>query len=142
MDKNTQAKNGFKTFVVTLSVSLVIFSAIYYFVTDYSSSVDIESFGKEVASTEVKGDTDVAEAMEEKETVFATINAADIEGNPRVLGGADTTETTESTVPDTGSETLIGTMLAMGAFGVAVYALFVGPRKMALTSFENSLTRD
>lgn len=140
MDKNTQAKNGFKTFVVTLSVSLVIFSAIYYFVTDYSSDVDIENYDDSIGAN-VKGDSD------SKETVFGTINAGDAnpvdtsKTAPRVLAEEDTIETTESTVPDTGSGTLVGTILGVGSLAAAGYAILVGPRNLAMAGFENKVLR-
>ena len=140
MDKNTQAKNGFKTFVVTLSVSLVIFSAIYYFVTDYSSNVDIENFDDSVSSN-VKDDN---KTVEEKETVFGTMNARDVDStykSPDVLAEHDTMETTESTVPDTGSGTLVGTILGVGSLAVAGYAILVGPRNLAMAGFENKILK-
>jgi hypothetical protein len=141
MDKSTQAKNGFKTFILTLSVSLVIFSAIYYFITDYSSNVDIESFDSSMGDSQgVMDESDKSEGM--GSSVFATINASDVDAAPRqVLGGADTGETTESTVPDTGSETLLGTMLGVGFFAAAVYVAFVGPRKLAIQNFESNMLK-
>jgi len=139
-----QAKNGFKTFVVTLSVSLLLFGALYYLITDFSSDIDIEdtSAGK---PTTVAYDPSTVKGTTTQNSVFKDITETPVKTKPAtVLAEADDTtttteETTESTVPDTGSETLIGTVLAMGFFSAAVYILVVGPRKFALAGFEKDM---
>ena len=42
MNSSNQSKNGFKTFLITVSLSLVVFSALYYVITDSRDNVDIE----------------------------------------------------------------------------------------------------
>jgi hypothetical protein len=140
---NDTAKNGFKTFVVTLSVSLLLFGALYYLITDFSSDVDIENTASKSGTfaydpiTTVKGSTT-------QNSVFGSIVEEPVKTQPAaVLAETDTitaTETTESTVPDTGSETLIGTMISIGFFSAAVYILVVGPRKFAMAGFEKDMT--
>jgi hypothetical protein len=147
-----QAKNGFKTFVVTLAISLVVFGGLYYLITGFSDEIDIEdtsaSMEADIAykKTGVQGRTT---------SVFQEISEKPVNAHPAaVLAGADeviTEESTESTttttatttstvVPGTGSETLIGTMLSISFFTLTAYTLFVGPRKFALKKFEEEIT--
>lgn len=146
--KQEQAKNGFKTFIITLSVSLVIFSSIYYLLGNFTDKVDIENFeiNEKVALNEsdVKGTT--SKVIDE--SPFGELNAT----APQVLAETDestasatTTETEESTssaVPETGSTTLIGTILSVGFFSIALAVILTGPRKAALSKFENSMLKD
>jgi hypothetical protein len=156
MNPETQAKNGFKTFIVTLSVSLVVFSALYYVVNDVSGNVDIEDYQaieKKAVAFEVEKEVKGAKT----ESAFGLLaNTTPLE-EPQVLAGTDdattttdtttatttttttatTDETVESTVPETGSATLMGTLVSVGLFSVALYFILVGPRKFALASFED-----
>jgi len=132
---NDQAKNGFKTFVATLAISLAVFGAAYYFLTDISGTADIE------AENQTKKE-DVVAYKTDTDNLFKTLNTTKVDTIPAVLSGADvveSTEATEATVPDTGSETMIGTILALGAFSAAVYFVIANPRKFALTGFEKEL---
>lgn len=165
MNYETQAQNGFKTFVITLGISLIAFSAIYYLVSDVSGNVDIESKTEkavvvqtpkqEVAGATVQSQpTPNAQLAAQPNTVpaptpavaqpsvFNEISQKPVNAKPMVtsvLGAA--TETTQSTVPNTGSETLIGTLLAGGFFSIALYLLMVGPRKLAIEGFENEMLK-
>ena len=137
MDTNAQAKSGFKTFVTTLGISLVVFSVAYYFLTSLSGGTpDAETF-------ESKKDTSLADSTSVEPSVFGVINTRPTPTvtQPAVLAGADTTETTESTIPATGSDTLAGTMIGVSALSVAAYMVFVGPRKIALKAFEKDATK-
>uniref|UniRef100_A0A7C4TP11 Uncharacterized protein n=1 Tax=candidate division WWE3 bacterium TaxID=2053526 RepID=A0A7C4TP11_UNCKA len=141
MDYETQAQNGFKTFIVTLVVSLIAFSAIYYLVADVSGNVDIESGGDQAMVQTPQ--QQVASSQDSKPaSVFEEISQKPVDSKASmvaVLGAAD--ESTESTVPNTGSETLVGTMLAGAFFSVALYFLLVGPRKLAIQGFENDVLK-
>lgn len=144
---NTQAKNGFKTFIITLSISLVIFSALYYVITDSSPEVNIEDDIVQVSSVEVVEE-------EEAPTVFSTIAmesgkssypVSETPSSPVVLSGADTTETTESTspVPDTGSsEITMGLLVSVVILTLGTYLIKLGPRNLALSSFENRVKKE
>lgn len=157
--KQEQAKNGFKTFIITLSVSLVIFSSVYYLLGNFTDKVDIEDFDvdNKVAVKENKVKGTPSENLDENP--FEKLNNT----SPQVLAGIDETEestgttttdtttatttdeteeSTESAVPETGSTTLIGSILSIGFFSLALFVILSGPRKTALSKFENSMLRD
>ncbi len=140
MYSDQQAKNGFRTFVVTLSVSLLLFGAFYYLITDFSTEIDIES--SSIGKTETvayKPQKVSVKGVADQNSVFGEISDTPIDIQPpAVLAGAE--ESTESTVPDTGSEQIIGMALTMSFFSIAVYILLVGPRKLALREFEKDMT--
>ena len=153
MYSEQQAKNGFKTFVVTLSVSLVLFGALYYLVTDYPEEIDIETAsvtkedevaynGDKTAEFAVKGISDKATSENsDEDTVFGKINQQAVNAQPSVvMAGAE--ESTESTVPDTGSEQVLGIAMSMVFFSGALYILLTGPRKFALSGFEKDMTKN
>ncbi|MBI2414301.1 hypothetical protein HYV31_00445 [candidate division WWE3 bacterium] len=152
MNYETQAQNGFKTFVITLSISLVAFSAIYYLISDVSGNVDIENSEKAVVvqtpKQEVAGTTSSQDmaggklALDTQPSVFSEISQKPVNAKTAVVGvlGA-ASESTQSSVPDTGSETLSGALLAGGFFAIALYLLMVGPRKLAIEGFENEILK-
>ncbi len=142
MSTEQQAKNGFKTFLVTLIVSLVLFGGIYYLLTGFSTDVDIEDSSSSMGTTKVIGKP----SNSTEDSVFNQIAQAPVGGRPgTVLSGTDqtqeTTGTTESTVPVTGSDTLLGVTMAVASFSAVAYLLFLNPRKLALNSFERDITR-
>ncbi len=49
MNNSNVAKNGFKTFILTLSVSLIVFSTIYYIVTSRGGSDKFEASTSQVS---------------------------------------------------------------------------------------------
>ena len=143
-----QAKGGFKTFVVTLSVSLLLFGALYYLITGFSQEIDIEDSSASVdggETTVVYNASDVDEKVMGASTqtsVFGEIAQAPVNAQPAtVLSSHDVTETTESTVPVTGSNTLLGITMAVASFSATAYVLLIGPRKLALSGFERDITR-
>lgn len=141
---NDQAQKGFKTFLLTLSVSLIIFSVLYYVITSTSNETDLS------ADVEAEVDTSVSmktENQPEAETVFGQLAAKQTETNRAVLAGAATAdateETTESTVPDSGIVGVTaGLIMSAVAFVVAVFVIAKDPRKLALSSFERSVLKD
>ena len=137
MNPETQAKSGFKTFITTLGISLVVFSAAYYFLTNLSAGIpDAETFQGKKSEELADSSTTTAQP-----TVFGVINNRPEVTQPAVLAGTTTTETTESTVPGTGSNTLAGTLIGVSALSLAGYLIFVGPRKLALKGFERDITK-
>ncbi len=131
-----QAKNGFKTFVITLSLALVIFSSLYYLITDSTSNVNIED---DLESANQLAQTDSKPSVFEDISKESAVNAL-----PVVLAGADSTETTQTTtaVPDTGTAGItyaLFTSTALLAFGA--FAVGKGPRKLALSSFEERVIK-
>ncbi len=165
MNSNTQAQKGFKTFILTLAISLAVFSAIYYVInseTDTTRQVPLaqEILSSPEAKTTNTGSETLGETSERPEepevSVFGDLANRRI-GGPQpgegaVLAGAETgeavttttpdlaPETTESTVPDTGvSGPTIGIFLTLIILSLVIYIYFVGPRKIALSSFEKDV---
>lgn len=144
------AKNGFKTFVLTLGISLLFFGLVYFLlnantgVTEtiddaklITSNEEVLGTTSEVAQEQVKEDVPV----EEKPTVFGEIaKNKPIVAAPAVLAGA--TQATQSTVPVTGSTSVtVGFMAAVSLLAFSAYIMVKGPRKAALHSFERDVTR-
>ncbi len=169
MNNAHQAKNGFKTFVVTLVISLGVFAAVYYLTSYPSYEMDIdESTGgtrNEVDSplSSVEGEN----VLGETDSPFANLNEQEI-STPRrtVLSGEDViseeeeemaameedeiesyeedlalaTETTETTVPDTGTLGMTFSLFtSMAILAGGLYYVYLGPRNLALKSFEEQI---
>ncbi|KKS21063.1 MAG: hypothetical protein UU80_C0035G0003 [candidate division WWE3 bacterium GW2011_GWA1_41_8] len=143
MNNSTQAKNGFKSFILTLSISLAVFGLIYYLAT-YStqSNVDIEDMTPAQAetSTELSANTNMGQVV--RESVFEDLKDQEVNVPKReVLAGTD--EVTESTVPETGStEITISLLLSVIIAALGGYLLFIGPRKKALDNFERRVKKN
>jgi len=152
-NSSTQAQKGFRTFVLTLSVSLIVFSLVYYFISE--SQVGMES------NALVKQDQPKVEAkplsanLEEKdesatESVFKKIADSKVELRERaVLAGTDTVDVdpveqpSPSQVPQTGIFGITaGFIISTFSFLTALYVVGKGPRKLALSSFERKITKD
>ncbi|OGC45908.1 hypothetical protein A2V49_02545 [candidate division WWE3 bacterium RBG_19FT_COMBO_34_6] len=160
MNSNAQAQKGFKTFILTLIISLAVFSAIYYII----NSGAIENSGEEESTTpaattnnnQLRAGVSPAEnkdedtVKEEKQSVFGALLAEKIEVPERgVLAGSSTgsqittVTTRETTVPVTGvSGPTAGIIISSIILGVASYLIFLGPRKLALSSFEKKVIDD
>ena len=169
MNNSYQSKNGFKTFLITLVISLGIFGLLYYVVTDFSNRVDINQevasaqnqaesdlsnevdIDKEVASAQSQAETPKPEIVpeekkdeqQEDKTVFGELAAQDMDKTKKaVLGAAETTQST-SAVPATGTNgMLIASIISATAFVAGAFILYVGPRKLALSKFEKEITKN
>lgn len=153
MNTTTQAQKGFKTFILTLVVSLLVFSAVYYFINSDTSSVgqsdsysDV-SFNEQPVENEEATLGDTSERMGvSEESVFEELANEKLNiSPPEVLAGADdaTTETPEATVPVTGiSGPTSGIILATIILGFAAYLIYIGPRSFALASFEKKVLEE
>lgn len=143
------AGKSFRTFVLTLSISLIVFSTVYYLMTSSSSSSDsldgsLGSIGRVSQSDQpsVKGESD------SQKSVFKEIADTDPGTTPRqVLAGATevtTQQTTQSTTSlDTGVTSItVGLFSALALFIVALFIVHNNPRRLALTSFEKNTVRD
>ena len=150
MNNSESAKRGFKTFILTLSISLILFSAAYYALTTYNPGGKSNE-GQPIATSELGANSTAdnesspnVQGAKDERTVFGQI----IEKKPReqaqeVLAGATSApQTTQSTtsVPVTGfTEMTVGLLLSLVLFvGAMVYNL-INPRKFALSSFEKKL---
>jgi cobalamin biosynthesis Mg chelatase CobN len=183
MNSKTQAQKGFKTFILTLAISLAVFSGIYYIIntdnseqkTSAQNSANQESSvldARVESATDATDTTDTANKSAEDQTadsstnneneksqdsVFETLanskitdtqspTVAGVSQEKAVLSGSDqatTTETSQSTVPVTGiSGPTVGIILTLVILSLVAYIYFVGPRKMALSSFEKDLLDD
>lgn len=141
------AKNGFKTFVVTLSVSLMLFGVLYYLVSlAGSKKADIESVSANVPAVSKESDNSQPQA----EAAIAT-TAGSVFGDlattkmiapvKAVLGAAD--QSTQSTTPATGSEEItIGFVLSISLVALAFYVYLRNSRKHLMAGFEEDVTKD
>jgi len=160
MNNSYQAQKGFKTFLVTLVISLGIFIAVYY-VTSYPSyKINIEeSTGGELLGRTAVGETELAiSPVSEEKSPFRQLNDTEMAVSKRVvLAGSDEnivpevpavpaetapigvpSDTPESTVPDTGSFAVtISLFFSLCMLGAGLYYVYLGPRKLALKSFED-----
>ncbi len=185
MNSNNQAQKGFKTFILTLVISLIVFSAIYYIVNSDTGSSEapiketsvIESktesaksstlgdaslranpapekvVKEEVAGAkteEVSIDDDSTSVFEELATTNMNVEAQAVlaatdeeDENEEMAPVAPAVTTPESTVPDTGIfGPTFGIFFSAIALGLFAYFAFLGPRKMALESFEKEVLED
>lgn len=143
MNTSQQAQKGFKTFILTLSLSLIVFSVIYYMLNTNPSDKD-ENY---TANAEVHKTTEeVLGAEDEGKTVFGSLIEQKMDvPSKAVLSGVDTGETTESTtaIPDTGSLSVtVGLVTSLGMFMTGLFVIYRDPRKMALLGFEKKLLED
>ena len=146
MNNSESAKRGFRTFILTLSISLMVFSAVYYALTTYSPDSNSDKNQTVVASNVVvkeEKSPDV-QGVADKRTVFADIVNKKPQVRPQeVLAGATSApQTTQSTtaVPSTGfTEMTIGLVLSLGLFIGAIIYNILNPRKLALSRFEKKL---
>ncbi|MBW6441922.1 hypothetical protein K0B04_03425 [Patescibacteria group bacterium] len=147
-----QAKKGLGTFVLTLSISLIVFSTIYYLMTnesDYSENTSVPS--TVITRSEGGDDPDVRGDSTSQKTIFGEIADVDPMASPRqVLAGADeiteevtVRETTQSTTSlDTGVTSItVGLFTAFVLFVSATIFVYRNPRKLALSSFERKTTK-
>ncbi|MBP8961131.1 hypothetical protein KBG31_02820 [Patescibacteria group bacterium] len=151
MNNSYQAKNGFKTFLLTLVISLGVFGVVYYITSYPTYKVDIESHTG-VSQKDVLSDSD--------QSPFAQLNTEMNAPRRVVLSGAteggsggDTgapaktpapasvvNETTQSTVPDTGVASLtLSLLVSLVVLCAGLYYVYLGPRKLALQKFEDRI---
>lgn len=169
MNNNTNQK-GFKTFVLTLSISLIVFSIIYYFVSESQLVND------EIVLEDSQSKMQSMNAKEEPKSEFKQLADAKIQVPERaVLAGATTvggeeiptattkttttpttpttttsttskttevSETTQAAVPQTGvTEVTLGLMFSALAFLAGIIVISKNPRHLALESFEKKVTK-
>jgi hypothetical protein len=161
-----QAKSGFKTFIVTFGVSLLVFGVFYYIITDYSAQdINIEDTGDIIGHTKVTGslaqdvqgvsnsedeskssETSSGTVNEEVASPFGELAQKEVNAEPRIVlaeATGQTTQTTQSTVPDTGITSITaGFLVSIILLSFFVYVVFVNPRKYALTKFEKEIRKD
>ena len=153
----SQQTKGLSTFILTLSISLIIFSAAYYLMT-YKSSQPENSSDPSVANVVVKEEESnpVTDASGGDKTVFGSIASA----NPntayrQVLSGSDavpsgtqvddvstTPQTTASANLETGvTSVTVGLILSFVLFAFTMVFVYKDPRKIALSTFEKKASK-
>ncbi len=134
----SQSLKGLKTFITTLLVSLFLFGAVYYVMSSTGSKpADIE---KTLDDTTI-GAVEPAKSNLASASVFEDLSKQKLDVPVKnVLAGA--TQSTQSTVPGTGSvEITVGLMLSLLALGSGFYVFAKNPRKVALRDFERDSTK-
>lgn len=157
-----QSTKGLSTFVLTLSISLIVFSAIYYFMTTKTPTSDYDDVRVGVATeTELEEEQDsqpitdnTGEEVAAGSSIFGQLASASPDSySGQVLAGTDAVESEVPTeVPAEVSETTqsnLETGVTSITFGlISALALFIsgmvfihkGPRKVALNTFEKNIT--
>lgn len=146
MNSFDHAQKGFKTFVVTLTLSLVAFSVLYYFLSNKSEAdINNNNVAKEtaasasyVASASPFEDLANKKIDVPKRAVLAgSTVAGETDPNPIVATGSSATAQTSASVPNTGSTEVTIAFIMSGIFLlIGFYVLYLNPRKLALQSFE------
>lgn len=162
----SQSTKGLSTFVLTLSISLIVFSAIYYMMTTNSVSQDdykVEVVSESKVTEEVTQqpisqnteDVETAVASEkedvkkEDKTVFGKLASASPESyKGQVLAGADPLPSGSAPVVQQSSASLETGVTSITAGLVSSFILFISamvfiyrnPRKLALNTFEKKIT--
>lgn len=164
MSTSSQAQKGFKTFLLTLVISLVVFSAVYYVINSgVDSEAEYQNTASEVTRTQTREeypaeDVEKANKVETatlgestSKNVFQELTDSKPDVIPKqVLAGSDVAgddeeddDVLESTVPDTGViGPTSGILLSVALMGTAALLIFIGPRKLALSSFEKRTLKD
>jgi hypothetical protein len=147
MNNSESAKKGFRTFILTLSVSLLVFSAVYYLLTTYTPQKEGTEGQTAVVvkgTDQAQGEPSDVQGAKDERTVFGDITAKKPQDRPKeVLAGATSSpETTQSTtsVPTTGYvEMTVGLILSLTLFIGAMIYNMMNPRKLALSRFEKKV---
>lgn len=152
MNNSESAKRGFRTFILTLAVSLIAFSAVYYALTTYNPSKGLDEsqagitgeLGAVGKGSQGDSKSPSVQGAESKRTAFGEVanNKPQVRAQEVLAGATSAPQTTESstTVPVTGfTEMTIGLVLSLGLFIGAMAYNLINPRKLALSSFEKKV---
>lgn len=157
----TQSTKGLSTFVLTLSISLIVFSAIYYFMTTKTSTSEYDDFRvgvvEENGFEEEPVSQPISDSTQEQPvndtSVFGKLASASPDSNSgQVLAGTDTAgsevsemptevpETTQSNLETGVTSITFGLISALALFISGMVFIHKGPRKAALSTFEKNIT--
>ena len=142
---NTQtAKNGFKTFVITLVVSLTVFGFFYYFLSARTKIPDIE---KETSNAVTNSKDTLALSVnpnspeDQTTSPFMDLSQNKMDVKRKVVLSESTQST--SSVPETGGESItIGLIVSSVILFLGFYVVYIGPRRYALNNFEKKVLDD
>ena len=135
---NNQATNGFKTFLITLVISLVVFGAAYYLITENSPGTSTENI--EASAPDARVTNAQIDRSEQRAATFNDLAYAN-KSEGVVLAGTDESTQTSSPVPATGSNTTYMLLLSTILLAGSIYFFLLNPRKLALSHFEKNATR-
>jgi hypothetical protein len=119
MNNASQAQHGFKTFILTLSISLIVFSIAYYFVSESQPGVQL-GFANKSSSTQLLASSSKAKTDADKkaaqDSVFSKLADSKVSVPQRaVLAGATTTTGTTGTTGTTATGTTTATTVTTTA---------------------------
>lgn len=144
MNNSETAKNGFKTFILTLVVSLIVFSAAYYMLSGSFKSVNIEE-NPQLSQKDSDTQKNIL-ASTSGSSAFEDLSKQKMQVPQKVvLAGATSAESSQSTtpVPNTGTtEITFGLIFSALILGLGVYLIYLGPRRLALSNFEKDVLND
>jgi len=139
------AGKSFKTFVLTLSVSLIIFSVVYYVMSVNSSNQESfdNSLSDNVVEKEVKG-VEQKSVFNEIASKDPGVQAKEVLAGSTVATTAEVQQTTQSAADlQTGTFSITaGLFVALIIFLSTLVFVLNNPRKLALSSFEKNALRD
>lgn len=145
MNSFDHAQKGFKTFIVTLTISLVVFSILYYFLSNKpEADINGNTGAKETAT--VSGYVASASPFEDlankkmdvprRAVLAGTTVAGETDPNSIPVETAAAPQASPS-VPNTGTtEVTIAFVVSGILLLIGFYVLYLNPRKLALQSFE------
>lgn len=158
----SQSTKGLSTFVLTLSISLIVFSAIYYMMTTNSVSqedykVDVVSESKvtdeadaQQLTENIESNESVSEFEESDSTIFGKLADSSPESyTGQVLAGTDplpsssapeVQQTTTSNLETGVTSITAGLISSFILFISAMVFIYRNPRKLALNTFEKKIT--
>ncbi len=154
MNNRHQAQNGFKTFVLTLLISLGVFGVVYYITSYPTHTIDIDEHTRSEETLGYEDSSPFAELNREDSSVPRRDVLAEMEGpeNEEALGEdlhqeeqtaeeETVTATGEATpVPDTGVAGLtISLFASLLVLAAGLTYIYLGPRSLALKSFEDDI---
>jgi uncharacterized protein YpmB len=145
----TNAGKSFRAFLLTLSVSLILFSAVYYFLTTNASRPESSNTSlNEKPVQKVSDNSDITDqgqvaGVETAKTVFGEIVNKDTGGQTRqVLAGATEVPQTTTPAPVTGTTSVtVGLFSALIFFIASLFVVSKNPRRLALNTFEKNVTK-
>lgn len=144
---NTAKESNIKSIAVISLVSVLLFGIFYYLITDVSGSpsnlkAESNKITEQAVAKTYLADEEVKGNSTENST-FKELSTQKADTQPKmVLGGSDE-QTTQSTVPATGSDTIFGAfVLSSLVMFTGIYLLLTQPKNAALAKFERRIIRE
>lgn len=154
---NAAKESNLKSVAVISLVSVLLFGIFYYLITDVTNtpSSNLKTQSQKITEQALAQNTSANTTSEEylakeevkgestEKSVFKTLSSQKANVAPKmVLGGSDD-QTTQSTVPATGSETIFGAFVVSSLITfTGLYLLLTQPKKAALAKFEKRIIRE